>query len=276
MNKYNICNNCSKTGHLFHQCKQPITSYGVIAYRFNKQNEPLYLMIRRKQTFAYIELIRGKYQVNNKDQIVSLLRNMTNNEKQKILNNSFEQLWQEMWGHNNCINQYKREELTSQKKFINLQQGIINGDKLEYSLGTLLNEDIKYWEEPEWEFPKGRKNYQEKDVDCGLREFQEETGYNINDFNIIDNLLPFEEIFIASNNKSYRHDYYLAYMCDNNDNDKNINKLENFQKSEVSKIEWKTLSECIKSIRYYNIEKIEIIKNVDNFILDKNIFFSVH
>jgi endonuclease III-like uncharacterized protein len=65
-------------------------------------------------------------------------------------------------------------------------------------------------------------------------------------------------------------------MCDNNDNDKNINKLENFQKSEVSKIEWKTLSECIKSIRYYNIEKIEIIKNVDNFILDKNIFFSVH
>ena len=33
-NKKNIfCNNCGKIGHLFHQCKIPITSIGVITFR---------------------------------------------------------------------------------------------------------------------------------------------------------------------------------------------------------------------------------------------------
>ena len=35
--------------------------------------------------------------------------------------------------------------------------------------------------EKEWGFPKGRRNFQEKDIVCGIREFEEETGYNIND-----------------------------------------------------------------------------------------------
>ena len=34
MNKNtNTCNNCGKQGHSFHQCKLPITSYGVIVFR---------------------------------------------------------------------------------------------------------------------------------------------------------------------------------------------------------------------------------------------------
>ena len=50
MNKNNICNNCNKIGHLFHNCKLPITSYGVILIRMkNKRIE--YLMIRRKEVF---------------------------------------------------------------------------------------------------------------------------------------------------------------------------------------------------------------------------------
>ena len=34
------------------------------------------------------------------------------------------------------------------------------------------------WDTPEWGFPKGRRNYQENDLTCGLREFEEETGYD--------------------------------------------------------------------------------------------------
>ena len=40
MNKpTNVCNNCGKTGHSFHHCKLPITSYGIIlfTYQENKQ-----------------------------------------------------------------------------------------------------------------------------------------------------------------------------------------------------------------------------------------------
>ena len=34
---YQFCNNCGKQGHLFNQCKNPIISSGIIAFR-KKQN----------------------------------------------------------------------------------------------------------------------------------------------------------------------------------------------------------------------------------------------
>ena len=40
----------------------------------------------------------------------------------------------------------------------------------------------------------------------------------------------------------------------------------NYQKSEVSKIEWKTLTQCIESIRSYNLEKKNMLTNVDNML----------
>ena len=47
-NSTTVCSNCGKVGHLFYQCKLPITSYGVILFRFT--NEPEFLMICRKKT----------------------------------------------------------------------------------------------------------------------------------------------------------------------------------------------------------------------------------
>ena len=34
--KYMFCNNCGKQGHMFHRCKKPITSIGIIAFRIYK------------------------------------------------------------------------------------------------------------------------------------------------------------------------------------------------------------------------------------------------
>jgi hypothetical protein len=47
--------------------------------------------------------------------------------------------------------------------------------------------------------------------------------------------------------------------------DDNVN-LKNYQKSEVSKIEWKTYNECLEQIRPYNEEKIDILKRVATII----------
>ena len=38
MSKNNICNNCGKQGHQLHQCKLPITSYGIILFRVSSDN----------------------------------------------------------------------------------------------------------------------------------------------------------------------------------------------------------------------------------------------
>ena len=92
MNKNtNVCNNCGKQGHLFHQCKLPITSYGVILFRV-KDGVTQYLMIRRKDSFGYIDFIRGKYIQHNVEQLQSIFNEMSVLERQNIQTNSFENL----------------------------------------------------------------------------------------------------------------------------------------------------------------------------------------
>ena len=32
-----LCNNCGNNGHLFYNCRKPITSFGILCYRINLQ-----------------------------------------------------------------------------------------------------------------------------------------------------------------------------------------------------------------------------------------------
>jgi 8-oxo-dGTP pyrophosphatase MutT (NUDIX family) len=271
MIKNNVCNNCGKQGHMFHQCKLPIISYGIIVFRLSAQGIQ-YLMIRRKDSFGYIGLLRGNYIQHNIEQLQSIFNEMSITEKNKIKNNTFETLWKQMWGDTPIGSRYKSEELASQKKFEILKNGILIGNNVNsnetISLETLINSSTTSWNETEWEFPKGRRSYQEKDLDCALREFEEETGLNKENLKVIENLIPLEEIFIGSNHKSYKHKYFLAYM----DKQSSATSLYNFQKSEVSKIEWKTLEECLESIRPYNLEKKQLIINVNKVLQEYRIY----
>jgi 8-oxo-dGTP pyrophosphatase MutT (NUDIX family) len=262
MNKNNICNNCGKQGHLLHQCKLPITSYGIIVFKKNKNNEFKYLMLRRKDSFGYIDFIRGKYSPYNIYQIQNIINEMSNAEKNSILVKPFDELWKNMWVDNLNNNQYKNEEILSAKKMELIINGInINGETV--TLEEIVKSSETIWKETEWEFPKGRRNMKEKDLDCALREFEEETGISEHHLTIVDNVLPFEEVFIGTNHKSYKHKYYLAYMKDENDE---MCALDKYQISEVSKLEWKTLDECLESIRPYNLEKKNLIINIDKVL----------
>jgi len=272
MIKNNVCNNCGKQGHLFHQCKLPITSYGIILFKSSDQGLK-YLMIRRKDSFGYIDLLRGKYIQHNVEQLQHIFNEMSVGEREKIKTNNFETLWKQMWGDIFQGSQYRNEELASQKKFDTLRNGIqisFSEPKETVSLETLINGCTTTWEETEWEFPKGRRNFQEKDLDCAMREFEEETGLCKKDLTIIENIVPFEEIFIGSNHKSYKHKYFLAYM-DMNKNEETAS-LYNYQQSEVSKIEWKSLEECLESIRPYNLEKKQLIININKVLQEYSLY----
>ena len=80
----NYCNNCGKQGHLYHQCKMPITSIGIIVFRYNEKNNIEYLMIRRKDTLGFIDFMRGKYSIYNKEYLINMFKQMTNIEKNII------------------------------------------------------------------------------------------------------------------------------------------------------------------------------------------------
>ena len=300
MNKNNICNNCGKQGHLFHQCKLPITSYGIILFRTSDKGTQ-YLMIRRKDSFGYIDFLRGKYIQHNVEHLQIIFNEMSLPEKEMIKTNHFGTLWKQMWGDTHIGSQYKSEEMLSQKKFDALKAGIVikgNNEDVDsnqflhpytevgdsdvdiqkneiVSLETLITNSTTAWKETEWEFPKGRRNYQEKDLDCALREFEEETGFSKKQIKVVENLMPFEEIFIGSNHKSYKHKYFLACATNtttNTNTNTNTNSLYNFQKTEVSKIEWKTLEECLESIRPYNLEKKQLIININKVLQEYSLY----
>ena len=74
----------------------------------------------------------------------------------------------------------------------------------------------------------------------------------------IQNILPFDEIFTGSNYKSYKHKYFVSYLPYNESL-----MMDNYEVSEVSKMEWKTFESCMNSIRTYNLEKKRLITNVN-------------
>ena len=275
------CNNCGKTGHGYVNCKIPIISIGIICFRQMAVLEPPpgmestelnrsiqqyeYLMIRRKDTLGYIDFMRGKYSVYNKNYIMNMLKQMTVSEKEELKTGNFDNLWIQIWGLGHKLTtQYKAEESVSRDKFNLLRSGVLVKNDF-YTLTSLIEDSSQYseWTEAEWGFPKGRRNYQEKDLECALREFSEETGYSTTTLQNIQNIVPFEETFLGSNYKSYKHKYYLMHM---NMEDSLVNVA--FEKSEVSKMEWKTYEQCMSDIRLYNVEKKRVISNVNNTLLN--------
>ena len=95
----NHCNNCGKQGHSFHNCKLPITSYGIILFTPSSQGLK-FLMIRRKDSFGYIDFIRGKYSPFNVEQLQNTIDEMSITEKECIQTNPFDVLWKQNVGRN--------------------------------------------------------------------------------------------------------------------------------------------------------------------------------
>jgi len=268
-----VCNNCGKNNHNIYQCKLPITSYGIIFFKINN-NVLHYLMIRRKNSFGYIDFIKGKYSVNNIEQIQNNIDEMSNYEKTITSTQPFDFLWKQLWCENANLSNYKNEEYVCSKKFDAIKNGILVDNQL-ITLHELLENSKTNWTETEWEFPKGRKNYQERDIDCALREFEEETGIPKESIQIIENVLPFEEMYVGSNHKIYKHKYFLGTIKKADSIEKNNSiifdsysdyDLTLYQQSEVSKLEWKTIEQCLESIRPYNLEKKTIITNVNKIL----------
>jgi 8-oxo-dGTP pyrophosphatase MutT (NUDIX family) len=175
-----------------------------------------------------------------------------------LLENDFATIWNYLWNYN-TNNLYRNEEKLSKIKFNKLKCGFVN--ILEsYTLKDLVDLCDKKYDEPEWGFPKGRRNYHEKDIVCGLREFEEETGYKKSDIDIFNNIVPFEEIFTGSNYKSYKHKYFVGII--NNA----IIPINNFQINEISEIKWVPIDDVYSYIRDYNYEKTNIINDLNKLL----------
>jgi 8-oxo-dGTP pyrophosphatase MutT (NUDIX family) len=240
----NKCNNCGRAWHVYKHCKSPITSNGII----NVNEENKYLMICRKKTLGYVDFLRGKYSTATPIHLMNLIDEMTVSEKRDLVTKPFVELWEDLWG---VKSDGSSEETISSEKFDGLIHGCMMGSEF-ISLSELISKSKTAWDEPEWGFPKGRRNNYESDVMCALREYEEETGYDRQDLNLIKNIMPYEEIFTGSNYKSYKHKYFVAKS------NKSSQKRP-YQESEVSNIAWFTYEEAMHKIRPYNVERKNIL-----------------
>jgi len=262
------------------QCTQPITSFGAIVFRvrggWNQAKSLLtsdsaitgletvpssnieYLLIQRRDSLGFIDIVRGKYKADDYDYIRQQVRGMTSEEQGRLLTLPFETLWEQLWGVvPEGSNHYRSEKETSKTKLEGLRSGTP-------SLQTLVDEAAQKWGTPEWGFPKGRRDVGESEYACALRELREETGLNETDVIPVKNMETIKELFFGSNRIQYCHKYYIFFVQDEKElvYDRNNPHM----RQEIGDLRWCSLEEGLHLIRPDNSEKREVLLRVSGLL----------
>tara|TARA_B100000902_G_C27300675_1_gene912598 strand:- start:1226 stop:2053 length:828 start_codon:yes stop_codon:yes gene_type:complete len=256
------CNNCGIKGHVYKQCKNPIMSYGNIIFK-EENGEYKVLMINRKDSICYIELLRGKYDITNINYIQILINKITTAEKEKLIQNDYDTLWKRLWLIDTIgDSKLKKDYLIGKDKFMKLQSGFFSPKINEtVSLNYFIQRSNTNYIETEWEFPKGRRNKHEKNRDCAIREFNEETNYTEKDYELIQNVIPFSEEFNGENKVRYKYIYYLGYLTNYEKECKidpeNVNQL-----NEIQNILWLGKEQAKLKLREYHHTRYKLIDDI--------------
>lgn len=295
--KNNFCTNCNKCNHEYKECKEPITSWGIILINlsnihktFNNKslihcdnvnlkkkvfnifpqnyrelenlssymNNIRFLLVQRRHSIGFMDFLRGKYKLDNIDQINSLFQYMNKKEINMIKEKTFDELWFEMWNNDlNRINSIKKEYNYAKSQFEKLK----NGEGIDLDLNFFVNNINPLYSFNEWGFPKGRKDKNESTIDCAIREFSEETGIDLNNIKIIPNIEPIEENLIGTNGIPYRHIYYVA--------ETNLNEISNIKNNnEIGEIGFFNYNDSQQLIRDYHVEKKSILEILFMYYLE--------
>jgi 8-oxo-dGTP pyrophosphatase MutT (NUDIX family) len=162
----------------------------------------MFQIVQRRDTIAYINFIRS--QLSSKE-IAKYVRLMTSREQQRCIyayrNNDFSFVWNDLWVAHSKI--YYDEKEKSEFIFMkNMNRWI---EEFEYCQEHNICNTLT------WGFPKGRKFRNETELECALREFEEETTIPRSKISLW-NSPPCEEIYFGTNGLPYRTIYFPAYI----------------------------------------------------------------
>lgn len=142
-------------------------SLGIACCRFNG-TKPEILLICKRYTYAYNLFVHAKYMSSDNNALIALFNGMTVDEKIDILSLNFMQIWYRIWLNSARSTTYYVSKNKFETTF--LPDG---GARLRKLICKSSNANKI------WEIPKGRKrNKNEPDLQCAIREFGEETGIN--------------------------------------------------------------------------------------------------
>jgi 8-oxo-dGTP pyrophosphatase MutT (NUDIX family) len=216
-------------------------------------------MIQRRDSIGFVEIMRGKYKVTDTDYIVKLLTGMTTVERHKLLYIPFDVLWEQLWGQpTNGGHAYKNEKEQAKQKLELLKTATP-------SLDDLISCAPTTWTTPEWGFPKGRRDSNESEYACAMRELWEETNIQESQIIPIRNLEPISERFFGSNQVHYCHKYFIAFapeeFAQTVSYERAVATNEHISR-EVGDMRWFSADEALSTIRPENVEKREILLRV--------------
>jgi 8-oxo-dGTP pyrophosphatase MutT (NUDIX family) len=224
------------------------------------QDRVRFLLVQRRYSLGYIVLMKGKWNINNKEEMISIFEQMTKNELCNLIDKStlpdgFDLLWKQFWISK--TKKYDREYNILKKKF----ELLVNHESwnLKFYCNLVHQNNI-----PEWGFPKGKREHREDNMNCALREFKEETG--LTNINLLKKVEPIREDMIGTNGQQYRHLYHIGFVNSDVKIDLQPEKLE-AHRSEIGDIGWYSYMEAINLLNEKHVRKKHILTQIYLFII---------
>jgi 8-oxo-dGTP pyrophosphatase MutT (NUDIX family) len=204
-------------------------SIGVACFRKRSIDDPYeILLVQKRVTYAFFDLIMGKYNARALSRIRFLIKNTTGEEQSELITKNFEILW---WR----ATRTKKETnntfyLMKESKFMNTFTKIHDIENLISQSSCILQQ---------WEIPKGKHNSKrETDINCAVREFEEETNISPDLYQIIFDPISYS---FQENNCTYNIKYYPA-KCYNLPQLERINPNKKCQIFEIVDIRWMNIN----------------------------------
>lgn len=181
-----------------------IKSYGLIVFvRDQDDQHPSdpqlkFLLIQKRETYEYMTFMKGIWRTIA--DLTYLLSKMTTDERSRIRNYTFDELWDDLWVSDK-YSFYTSGYSHSKRKYFEARP----------HLADILDNTTTDAHHLPWEFPKGKKSSTgESYVECALREFYEETGIHTKGVRLCKNCVPIGEMYVGGDNKKYSTLYYVA------------------------------------------------------------------
>ena len=136
--------------------------------------------------------------------------------------------------------------------------------------------------EPEWGIPKGKRQNKETDLQCAIREFQEETQLSAvgggGSLLVYKNIIPLEEVYKGGNGVEYRHIYFIAELvapvASSNLKDSLGARKQIETDEEIGAVGLFNMQEGLGQIRDYHVSKKNIIQKAFYIINSVGHFFT--
>ncbi len=217
-----------------------------------------YLICKRRDSYAYGNLLRGKW--NTEKELRNVLALLEPEERERIKKYSFHDLWSDYWTDHDS-HAYTRDYSILEEKYTRANPGSIVDD-------VPIDPDRKSL----WGFPKGRANNNEDHMEAALRECCEETRLDKHDITFKSDVY-IKEKMLGTDQNIYHITYFSAIYFGKIASPPNIIIGEDRIRptsfsEEISEIKWVTSEEAIS---YLDFEKNKHLLDIEITLKERSI-----